>query len=178
MMLQYLKQLHIPQRTSNFLATMHVRYKTFEKGSVAYEINPTTMKIQKFDPKNIKVNEIPPLVTRYSTKGFTIQGNRLYGSVAILPPISFSWKIAKAEDINVESLQLFTVAEPRIELLVIGTGEKICLLPTDVRNYLKKYNIAYEVVDTPHACSTFNFLLEEHRLAGALLIPPDHIPLF
>jgi len=146
--------------------------------TAGYEVQPTTMKIQKYDPTTIKTSGIPPLVTKYSTQGFTIQGNKIFGSIAIVPSTYFSWKVTTPEDICVEAFQLFTIYEPRIEILVIGTGDKLFRLPPDVRTFLKKYNIAYEVLDTKNACSTFNFLLEEYRLAGALLIPPSHIPLF
>lgn len=143
-----------------------------------YVIEPTTMKIQNFDVESQNIQNIPPLISKYSTKGFKIQGNKLYGSVAILPKTFFSWKVRAASEITIESLQLFTVVEPKIELLVVGTGVKIERLSQDVRDYLRKHNISLEVLDTPNACSTFNFLLEEGRMTAAALIPPTDIPLY
>ncbi|XP_002167030.2 NADH dehydrogenase [ubiquinone] 1 alpha subcomplex assembly factor 3 [Hydra vulgaris] len=142
-----------------------------------YVVQPTTMKISKFDAKNENSEDIPLFITKYNTKGFTIQGNKVFGSVAILPKCYLSWKVKSSCDINVESLQLFTVIEPKIEILVIGTGEKVFQLPKEVQMYFKKFNISYEVSDTPNACATYNFLLEEGRLTGAVLIPPEHIPI-
>lgn len=37
-----------------------------------------------------------PLVEKYSTKGFTISGNKVYGSVALLPKAYFHWKVMKS----------------------------------------------------------------------------------
>ena len=34
-----------------------------------------------------------PLIEKYSTKGFTISGNKVYGSVALLPNAYFHWKV-------------------------------------------------------------------------------------
>uniref|UniRef100_A0A9J8C9M9 NADH dehydrogenase [ubiquinone] 1 alpha subcomplex assembly factor 3 n=1 Tax=Cyprinus carpio carpio TaxID=630221 RepID=A0A9J8C9M9_CYPCA len=75
-------------------------------------------------------------------------------------------------DITVESLSLFYLLEPRIEILVLGTGARTERLDPNVLDFLKKKGIAVEVQDTPNACATFNFLSSERRLAAAGLIPP------
>lgn len=149
-----------------------------KKGKNTYIVEPTTMKIQKFEPSNMSSGGIPPVINKYSTKGFHIQGNQLYGPVAILPRSVYSWKVKNAEDITPQTMQLFTVIQPKLEILVVGTGVKIEQLSKDVRDYMKKHSIALEVLDTPNACSTFNFLLEEGRLTAAALIPPSDIPLY
>ena len=149
-----------------------------ESSKGTYMVEPTSMKIQKFDPENMSSSNIPPIIAKYSTQGFTIQGNKLYGSVAILPRSFYSWKVKSAADITPQSLQLFTVAEPKVEILVVGTGLKIEQLSKEVKDYMKKHNVAVEVLDTPNACATFNFLLEEGRITAAALIPPSDIPLF
>ena len=83
------------------------------------------MKIQTADSMNkTTTGGIPSFITKYSTKGFTTQGNIVYGPVAFLPKSFYSWKVKYACDITIASLQLFTVVEPRVEILVIGTGEK------------------------------------------------------
>jgi len=38
-----------------------------------------------------------PLVEKYSTNGFTISGNKIYGSVALLPNAYFHWKVKKVD---------------------------------------------------------------------------------
>ena len=149
-----------------------------KSGKNTYIVEPTTMKIQKFEPSNISSGGIPPVINKYSTKGFHIQGNQLYGAIAVLPRSVYSWKVKNAIEITPQTLQLFTVVQPKIEILVVGTGLKIEQLSKDVRDYMKRHAIALEVLDTPNACSTFNFLLEEGRLTAAALIPPSDIPLY
>ena len=34
-----------------------------------------------------------PLIEKYNTKGFTVSGNKVYGSVALLPKAYFHWKV-------------------------------------------------------------------------------------
>merc|ERR1712150_230623 len=156
------------------LSVVHRRgYKwtktTMEKG--AYVVEPTTMKVQTFDASEYKMEGVAPVITRYSTGGFNIQGNRVHGSVAVLPKGYFSWKPVKYKEITVESLQLFTVCVPAIEFLVIGTGDRIEFVSPLVRDYLRNKNISVEILDTVHAISYFNYLLEEDRYVAAALIP-------
>uniref|UniRef100_A0A7M5X8K0 NADH dehydrogenase [ubiquinone] 1 alpha subcomplex assembly factor 3 n=1 Tax=Clytia hemisphaerica TaxID=252671 RepID=A0A7M5X8K0_9CNID len=169
---------HKKMRGTRLLCTSLQQQAADKQNKGTFMVEPTTMKIQKFAPESMSATDLPPVVGRYSTQGFHIQGNKLYGPVALLPRSFYSWKVKDASDITVKSLQLFTVAEPKIEILVIGTGLKIERLSQEVRDYMRRHNIALEVLDTPNACSTFNFLLEENRMPGAALIPPTDIPLY
>ncbi|XP_067057167.1 uncharacterized protein [Acropora muricata] len=81
--------------------------------------------------------------------------------------------IKRPEDIIAESLSLFTIMEPPIEIVVVGTGDKLFRLDPKLHSYMRKqHNILLEVQATANASATFNFLLEETRLVGAVLIPP------
>ncbi|XP_058951222.1 NADH dehydrogenase [ubiquinone] 1 alpha subcomplex assembly factor 3 [Pocillopora verrucosa] len=128
--------------------------------------------ITDFKDKESLINS-PPYVMSYSTRGFTVKDIKVFGSVVIFPSAFYHWRIKKPEDITADSLTLFTIMEPPIEIVVVGTGEKIIRLPPEINNYMKKHNILLEVQDTPNATATFNFLLEEQRLVGAAFIPPQ-----
>ncbi|EPQ07245.1 NADH dehydrogenase [ubiquinone] 1 alpha subcomplex assembly factor 3, partial [Myotis brandtii] len=75
-------------------------------------------------------------------------------------------------DITEESLSLFWMLEPPIEIVVVGTGDRAERLPPPVLRAMRQRGIAVEVQDTPNACATFNFLCHEGRVTGAALIPP------
>ena len=45
-----------------------------KKAPTRYVVQLTTMTMQKLDPANYSTDEIPPLVTSYNERGFTIQG--------------------------------------------------------------------------------------------------------
>ncbi|XP_016344411.1 NADH dehydrogenase [ubiquinone] 1 alpha subcomplex assembly factor 3 [Sinocyclocheilus anshuiensis] len=112
------------------------------------------------------------VIYSYSPRGFNISGNTGLGPCAVLPPAVLQWNVGHHTDITVESLSLFYLLEPRIEILVLGTGARTERLDPNVLDFLKKKGIAVEVQDTPNACATFNFLSSERRLAAAGLIPP------
>lgn len=112
------------------------------------------------------------VIYSYSPRGFNINGNTVFGPCAVLPPAILQWNVGSHSDISVESLSLFYLLEPQIEVLVLGTGARTERLHAEVLEELKKRGIAVEVQDTPNACATFNFLSSEKRLAAAALIPP------
>ncbi|TWW62086.1 NADH dehydrogenase [ubiquinone] 1 alpha subcomplex assembly factor 3 [Takifugu flavidus] len=113
------------------------------------------------------------LIQSYSPQGFNIDGNRVFGPCALLPPAILQWKVGTYKDITEESLSLFHMLEPKIEILVLGTGAKVERINPTVLAMLKKKGIAVEIQDTPNACATFNFLTSERRVAAAALIPPQ-----
>uniref|UniRef100_A0A8C6SGJ3 NADH dehydrogenase [ubiquinone] 1 alpha subcomplex assembly factor 3 n=1 Tax=Neogobius melanostomus TaxID=47308 RepID=A0A8C6SGJ3_9GOBI len=114
----------------------------------------TSVSIMKNEPGS------GPMILSYSSRGFNIDGNRVFGPVG------------SHRDITEESVSLFHMIEPRIEILVLGTGAKVERIDPSVLALLKKKGISLEVQDTPNACATFNFLTSERRVAAAGLIPP------
>ena len=68
---------------------------------------PTTL-------SRVDVPEQAPLISAYSTQGFTLRGVRVMGSVALLPRGFFHWKVKRVEDITPESLVLFELTQPRL----------------------------------------------------------------
>ncbi|XP_040889541.1 NADH dehydrogenase [ubiquinone] 1 alpha subcomplex assembly factor 3 [Toxotes jaculatrix] len=112
------------------------------------------------------------MIHSYSSRGFNINGNTVFGPCAVLPPAILQWNVGSYRDITEESVSLFHMLEPRIEILVLGTGARLERIDPAVLALLKRKGIAVEVQDTPNACATFNFLTSERRVAAAGLIPP------
>ncbi|XP_003441472.2 NADH dehydrogenase [ubiquinone] 1 alpha subcomplex assembly factor 3 [Oreochromis niloticus] len=113
------------------------------------------------------------LIHSYNSAGFNIDGNRVFGPCAVLPPAILQWKIGSSKDITEESVSLFHMLEPKIEILVLGTGARLERIDPSVLALLKRKGISVEVQDTPNACATFNFLMSERRIVAAGLIPPS-----
>ncbi|XP_035376536.1 NADH dehydrogenase [ubiquinone] 1 alpha subcomplex assembly factor 3 isoform X2 [Electrophorus electricus] len=113
-----------------------------------------------------------PIIYSYSSQGFNIDGNRVIGPCVVLPPAILQWNVNSYKDITLESLALFYLLEPRIEMLVLGTGAHTERLDPSILSFLRRKGIAVEVQDTPNACATFNFLSSERRVTAAGLIPP------
>ncbi|XP_032175213.1 NADH dehydrogenase [ubiquinone] 1 alpha subcomplex assembly factor 3 isoform X2 [Mustela erminea] len=111
-------------------------------------------------------------IDSYSSRGFMVNGNRVLGPCALLPQSVVQWNVGSHRDITEESFSLFWLLEPRIEIVVVGTGDRTERLQPQVLQALRQRGIAVEVQDTPNACATFNFLCHEGRVTGAALIPP------
>jgi len=116
-----------------------------------------------------------PYIYKYSKVGFTIGRNKAIGSVALFPGGILSWKVASYHQITPESLAVFPLIEPKLEILILGVGDKVVQVHKSVWDFAKANRIALEVMDTPNACATYNFLTEEGRRTAAALIPPQTI---
>ena len=60
----------------------------------------------------------PSRVQSFSAKGFTVNGQRLTGAVALLPKHKLTWQVQGVNDITEAALELFCVVLPRIGALV------------------------------------------------------------
>lgn len=116
------------------------------------------------------------LVNSYSTAGFRLNnGLFIFGPVALFPKSALQWKVNSSFDITEEALSLFTLLEPKLDVLVIGLGDAGETLDMTVVQQLRKRRIGVEMHPTPIACTTFNFLNVEDRNVAAAMIPPRHI---
>ncbi|XP_013861838.1 NADH dehydrogenase [ubiquinone] 1 alpha subcomplex assembly factor 3 [Austrofundulus limnaeus] len=120
-----------------------------------------------------KEDESGTQIHSYSPTGFIIGSNQVFGPCALLLPAILQWNVSSHEDITEESVSLFHMIEPTFEILVLGTGARIEQIKPSVLALLRRKGIAVEVLDTPNACATFNFLNSERRLVAAGLIPPS-----
>lgn len=94
-----------------------------------------------------------------------IDGSFLYGPVALFPKVALSWRVLTPDDITPESLSLFVNLEPKIDVLVVGAGDKknIDKVRHRIASFLREHKVGLEIMDTEDAISTFNFLNAEGR---------------
>jgi len=119
------------------------------------------------------------LIDSYSSSGFRLNDNSfLIGPSIIFPTAVFSWNIRSATDITEESLAIFTMLDPRLDLLVIGHGQESTVRnAVDIKSILgvKQKGLNLEILATDKAISTYNYLIEEGRVVAAALIPPLYV---
>ncbi|KAI0774578.1 NADH dehydrogenase 1 alpha subcomplex assembly factor 3 [Fomes fomentarius] len=70
-----------------------------------------------------------------------------------------------------EHFEIFETAVPKPEILLVGTGERVEMMPPALRQYLSKAGLQIDVMNTRNACSTYNLLAEEGRRVAAALLP-------
>ena len=113
------------------------------------------------------------LIDSYSRHGFRINsGLFIIGPAAFFPRTVFHWDIASHHGITPESLSLFWLLEPRVDILLIGTGDQGNMIPYETRRFLQSKKLNHEVLSTADACGQFNFLNADNRNVACALLPP------
>ncbi|XP_058844201.1 NADH dehydrogenase [ubiquinone] 1 alpha subcomplex assembly factor 3 [Acipenser ruthenus] len=142
--------------------------------SRSHRLSPSDDELYQKTTVTLLQREAPEVafIESYSQRGFTINGDRVLGPCALLPRAVLQWNVGTYKDISEDSLSLFYLLEPKIEILVLGTGDRVERLEPRILEFMKKKRIAVEVQDTANACATFNFLTSERRITAAGLIPP------
>lgn len=110
------------------------------------------------------------LVEAYGDGGFRLRGRRVEGSVLVIGDGFYPIGAASVAELSETDFAQLLSAEERPEILFVGTGEKMQLLPADVRKYLQSKNFMPELMDTGAAARTFNVLRMEDRRVAALLL--------
>jgi len=113
-----------------------------------------------------------------SSAGFRlVDTSFMYGPIAIFPKTVLSWRVPSPADITPESLELFFVLQPKLDILVVGVGEKrnVDSVRARVAAAISNRRIGYEILPTEDAMGVFNFLNNERRYVGAALFPPEEL---
>ena len=97
------------------------------------------------------------------------------GDQLILPPcvISVSNIIEQwdGRDITTLSAQHFTdIIAWQPELILLGSGHKLCFPPHDLTQFINDKQIGFEVMDTAAGCRTYNVLAHEGRNVALALV--------
>lgn len=111
------------------------------------------------------------VIDGYGDGQFCVSGQWRTGAVIVLPDRTLSWDATGFDTLTVDSFAPVIEAEPKVEVLLLGTGPKIQLLPKALRLSLREAGVVVEVMDTGAACRTYNVLLAEARRVGAALLP-------
>uniref|UniRef100_A0A914YFZ4 NADH dehydrogenase [ubiquinone] 1 alpha subcomplex assembly factor 3 n=1 Tax=Panagrolaimus superbus TaxID=310955 RepID=A0A914YFZ4_9BILA len=114
----------------------------------------------------------------FSSVGFRLMDDTfLYGPIAAFPKTCLSWRVLTPDDITPESLQLFFMLQPKIDVLVVGVGERKDLdeVRKRVAPVCKEHKIGLEIMPTEDAISIFNYMNSEMRYVAAALYPPREL---
>ncbi len=110
------------------------------------------------------------VVTSYGDNGFTISAKRYEGSILLFPDAVHPWDENDVTTLNLESLEALWRKQEIFDLLLIGCGPRMSVVPSALRLYCREQGVHIETMDTGAACRTYNVLLaEERRIAAALI---------
>lgn len=112
-------------------------------------------------------------VESYGEGGFRVNGVRYEGSILVFPDRCELWAPKAFDEITLENLAPVLRQGSGAELLLIGCGSRLQLLPRALRQALRERGLSVEPMDTGAACRTYNVLMAEERLVAAALIAVD-----
>ncbi|MCF8474458.1 MAG: Mth938-like domain-containing protein [Emcibacter sp.] len=109
-------------------------------------------------------------ITSYGDGGFRLGEIRCLGSILITPKGYYPWDVTDVSSITLESLGNITNQAENIDILLVGTGEKMVFLSKELRSALLSAHISVDVMGTGAAARTYNVLLAEGRKVAAAII--------
>jgi uncharacterized protein len=110
------------------------------------------------------------VIQAYGDGGFRISGQFYRGSVLIFPNQTLAWPVTAMAELSQASLDPIAAASAEIDILLIGCGAAMALIPKALRVWLRGSGIVTDGMDTGAACRTYNVLLSEERRVAAALI--------
>lgn len=112
----------------------------------------------------------PPNIDGYGAGGFRVDGVVHKGSLIVLPTRVVPWAVAEFTRIDEASLPPALFGDARVELLLLGCGARLQMVPGPLREVLRAAGTVVEPMDTGAAVRTYNILLGENRRVAAALI--------
>jgi len=110
------------------------------------------------------------LIDAYGDGGFRVSGERFAGSILLFPDRVLPWAARVFADVDRDALAPFVGLTPAVEILLIGCGARMELVPPSLRRELREVGLVIDAMDTGAACRTYNVLLAEERRVAAALI--------
>jgi uncharacterized protein len=111
------------------------------------------------------------VIEGYGKTGFRVSGREWQGGIVVFPGHTLAWPIGSLAELSISAFDAVRDENPAIEILLIGTGQRMALLPTSLRAALRALGFGIEAMDTGAACRTYNVLIGEHRRVAAALLP-------
>lgn len=171
MLLKKLLTLNLISKHRRIPSHNKVLYRQYSD-SAAYDGDGKTT-VRVLNNEDINMN----LVNTYSGEGFRLSNNLfIHGSILLFPTYVFSWNVRRGIEITPDSLMLFNLIVPKIKIVVIGYGQKGEKYDSSLPMLLKRRGISCELLPTPSAVTTYNFLAADSvHVAGAFVPVRDQV---
>ena len=110
------------------------------------------------------------VVQSYGEGHFKVSGVQYPGSILVLPNETIGWPVQSLSELTISRFQPVMDIDPAIEILIVGCGTSLSILPLTLREVMRSKQIGIESMDTGAACRTYNVLAGEGRRVAAALI--------
>ena len=109
-------------------------------------------------------------IDAYGNGGFRFADMSHRGSILCLPSGIHGWKPADEASLAADDFERVLAEAEGIDILLVGTGSDLKLLPPALRARLREAGISADPMSTGAAVRTYNVLLAEDRLVAAALV--------
>ncbi|MBP2564955.1 Mth938-like domain-containing protein [Agrobacterium tumefaciens] len=109
-------------------------------------------------------------IDAYGNGGFRFADMSHRGSLLLLPSGIYGWEPVDAKELTVGHFEKVLAEAQDIEVLLIGTGDGMRVLPKELRAAFKEAGISLDPMSTGAAVRTYNIMLSESRAVAAALI--------
>ncbi|MGF1474151.1 MAG: Mth938-like domain-containing protein [Geminicoccaceae bacterium] len=109
------------------------------------------------------------VIESYGPGRFVVSGQPFQGSILVTPRRTELLSAQSIADVDVSPM-VASLEESRPEVLIIGTGERFERVDAAILDRIRATGTALDQMATPAACRTYNVLLNEDRVAAALMI--------
>jgi uncharacterized protein len=116
------------------------------------------------------------LIDGYGPGRLRVGGALYERPILVLPEGVRDWPVASFASLSRASLAAVLAATPPVEILIVGCGARVILVPPALRQELREAGLKLDAMDTGAACRTYNLLLAEDRRVAAALIPLPAAP--
>lgn len=110
------------------------------------------------------------VIDSYGKGRFRVAGTVYHGSILVFPDRVLPWSVTAFGDLGEEDFRPLAEAPLLPEVVLLGCGPRMALLPSTLRRPLRDAGLNVDVMDTGAACRTYNVLLSEERRVAAALI--------
>lgn len=109
------------------------------------------------------------VIDTYGPGRFRVSNIVYESAIIVFPDRTIAWTVTGFATLTAEDFAPVLDAEPKPEVLLLGCGARMALLPSTLRKGLREKGIVVDVMDSPAACRTYNILLAEGRRVAAAL---------
>ncbi len=112
------------------------------------------------------------VIDGYGEGQFCVSGRWWVGAVIVLPDRTLPWSVGPdVTALTAANFAEIVAAEPKVELLLLGTGPTMLFVPKPLRQELRAAGIVVEFMDSRAVCRTYNILLAEGRRVAVAMLP-------
>ncbi|TNB46744.1 hypothetical protein FF124_17340 [Martelella lutilitoris] len=109
-------------------------------------------------------------IDTYGNGGFRFADMSHRGSLLCVPSGIHGWDVTAPEEMSIAAFERVLDQADDIEVLLVGTGLDMVILPKPLREALRAKKIVADPMNTGAAVRTYNILLGEERAVAAALI--------